>query len=83
MTETLTMNLIVSLFLGSLGIAAFIWALRGGQFDDEEKFTSIALFDGEDELGRAIEKEKKIEEKKRNKTSKKDSSRKTKEDDLP
>lgn len=26
----------VSLFLGGLGLAAFFWALRKGQFDDPE-----------------------------------------------
>lgn len=62
MTGTLTISLIGSLVLGIFGIVAFVWALRGGQFDDEEKFTHGALFDGEDELNSAIDKEKKLEE---------------------
>ncbi len=62
MTETLTLNLVGSLVLGIFGIIAFVWALRGGQFDDEEKFTHGALFDGEDELNKAIEREKKLED---------------------
>ena len=62
MTGTLTLSLIGSLVLGIFGIIAFVWALRGGQFDDEEKFTHGALFDGEDELNSAIDKEKKLEE---------------------
>ena len=62
MTGTLTMNLIGSLVLGIFGILAFLWALKGGQFEDENKFTHGALFDGEDELNRAIDKEKKLKE---------------------
>lgn len=62
MTSTLTMNLIVSLFLGFLGIVAFLWALKGGQFDDNEKSGSIVLFDDEDDLNRAITQEKKQKE---------------------
>ncbi len=62
MTGTLTMSLIGSLVLGIFGIIAFIWALKGGQFDDENKFTHGALFDDEHDLNRAIDKEKKLTE---------------------
>lgn len=67
MTGTLTMSLVGSMVLGIFGIIAFLWALKGGQFDDEEKFTHGALFDGEDDLNRAIDKEKKINEYKKEK----------------
>jgi cbb3-type cytochrome oxidase maturation protein len=73
MTGTLTLMLSVSLFLGLAGLAAFIWAFKSGQFEDEEKFTHGLLFDGEDELNAArdmenkkLELEKKQEEKKEN-----------------
>lgn len=55
--NTLELMLFGSLLLGTLGVIAFIWGLRSGQFDDEKKFTHGALFDGEDELRDAIERE--------------------------
>jgi cbb3-type cytochrome oxidase maturation protein len=56
--STLILMLFGSLILGGLGVSAFIWGLKTNQFDDEEKFTHGALFDGEDELRDAVEKEK-------------------------
>jgi cbb3-type cytochrome oxidase maturation protein len=35
----------VALFLGALGLAAFIWALRSGQFEDLEGAAYRALED--------------------------------------
>ena len=37
----------VALFLGLLGLAAFIWALRSGQFDDLDGAAVRILFDDE------------------------------------
>lgn len=34
----------ISLFLGLLGLAAFVWSLRSGQFDDLEGDQHRALF---------------------------------------
>lgn len=34
--EILTILIPVSLFLGGVGLIAFIWALRKGQFDDPD-----------------------------------------------
>lgn len=42
--------LIVSIGLGFLGLLGFLWGLRTGQFDDEEKFLDGALYDGEEDL---------------------------------
>lgn len=36
-----------ALLLGLLGLAAFLWALRNGQFDDPEGSASRILFDDE------------------------------------
>ena len=47
------MMLGVSVFLGAIALFAFLWAIKNGQFDDEEKFLNAAKFDGEDEIGRA------------------------------
>jgi cbb3-type cytochrome oxidase maturation protein len=52
----LTVGIIVSFTL--LGI--FIWAAKGGQFDDSKKMMDGLLFDGEDDLQSAYEKEQKI-----------------------
>lgn len=40
----------ISLFLGALGLAAFIWCIRTGQFDDTEGDQYRTLFhdDGPD-----------------------------------
>ena len=38
-----------ALFLGLLGLGAFLWALRSGQFDDLEGAAQRVLFDDEDD----------------------------------
>lgn len=38
-----------ALFLGLLGLAAFLWALRNGQFDDPDGAAERILFDDEDD----------------------------------
>jgi cbb3-type cytochrome oxidase maturation protein len=52
----LTVGIIVSFTL--LGI--FIWAVKGGQFDDNKRAMDGLLFDSEDDLRDAVKKEKKI-----------------------
>ena len=52
-SATLTIILIISIFLGGLGLIAFLWALKTGQFDDEDKTAHTVFFDGEDELNAA------------------------------
>lgn len=39
-----------ALFLGLIGLAAFLWALRSGQFDDLEGAAYRALEDDEEEV---------------------------------
>ncbi|MDR2905949.1 MAG: cbb3-type cytochrome oxidase assembly protein CcoS [Helicobacteraceae bacterium] len=56
-TLALTLTLTISVLLGILGLIAFLWALRNGQFDDAERFTNAVLFDSEDELNAAKERE--------------------------
>ena len=55
------MMLIVSLILGSIALIAFLWAVKSGQFDDEEKFLNAVKFDNIEDLNDAIAKEKKME----------------------
>ena len=52
----LTVGIIVSFTL--LGI--FIWAVKGGQFDDSKRMMDGLLFDSEEDLQSAYEKEQKI-----------------------
>jgi len=56
------MMLGASIFLGALALSAFLWAIKTGQFDDEEKFLNAVRFDNEEDLNDAYEKEKKKEE---------------------
>ncbi|MDD3442331.1 MAG: cbb3-type cytochrome oxidase assembly protein CcoS [Sulfurimonas denitrificans] len=58
----IAMMLGASLFLGAIALFAFLWAIKNGQFDDEEKFLNAAKFDGEDELNDAIKREQKKED---------------------
>lgn len=39
----------VALFLGALGLVAFIWALRSGQFDDLDGAAMRILNDDDDD----------------------------------
>jgi len=57
----ITMMLGASIFLGAIALFAFLWAIKNGQFDDQEKFLNAAKFDNEDELNDAVNQEKKRE----------------------
>ena len=61
----IAMMLGVSIFLGAVALIAFLWAIKNGQFDDEEKFLNATKFDGVDELNDAIKQEEKKEALKR------------------
>jgi cbb3-type cytochrome oxidase maturation protein len=39
----------VALFLGGLGLAGFLWALKSGQYDDLDGAASRILFDDPDQ----------------------------------
>ena len=39
----------VALLLGGLGLAAFLWALHSGQYEDLDGAASRILFDDEDD----------------------------------
>ena len=57
----IAMMLGASIFLGSIALFAFLWAIKSGQFDDQEKFLNAAKFDGEEELNDALNQERKKE----------------------
>jgi len=46
--ESLLYLIPVALFLGGMGLAAFLWALKSGQYDDMEGNASRILFDDDD-----------------------------------
>jgi len=56
------MMLGISLLLGAVALFAIIWAIRTGQFDDKDKMMNSVLFDGEEELNEAAEKERRKKE---------------------
>ena len=39
----------IALFLGLMGLGAFMWAMRSGQFDDLDGAAERILYDDEDE----------------------------------
>ena len=49
----------VSVFLGALALFGIMWAIKTGQFDDEEKFLNQVQFDGNEALNDAAEQEAK------------------------
>ena len=63
------MMLIGSLVLGSIALFAFLWAVKSGQFDDEEKFLNAVKFDNVEDLNDAVNRERKKEELKKNTTA--------------
>jgi cbb3-type cytochrome oxidase maturation protein len=42
----------IAIFLGLLGLAAFLWSLRSGQYDDLDGAAERVLFDDEEEESR-------------------------------
>ena len=61
-TWIIAMMLGASIFLGAIALFAFLWAIKNGQFDDEEKFLNAAKFDNQEDLNDAVNLEKKREE---------------------
>ena len=57
----IAMMLGASIFLGAIALFAFLWAIKNGQFDDEEKFLNAVKFDSEEDLNDAVNIEKKRE----------------------
>ncbi|QEX20766.1 cytochrome oxidase maturation protein, cbb3-type [Hypericibacter adhaerens] len=49
--EALIYLIPVALFLGLVGLAAFLWALKTGQFDDLDGAAERILFDDDEDAG--------------------------------
>ncbi len=65
--DTLFMMLIVGLIISFALLLLFIWGAKNGQFDDANKMVDGLLFDSEEDLNDAINKENKLKEAKKNK----------------
>ncbi len=57
-TEILTIMLVVSVLMGLVGLIAFLWGVRSGQFDDEKRMLESVLYDSTSDLNEAILQEK-------------------------
>ncbi|GAA9990357.1 cbb3-type cytochrome oxidase assembly protein CcoS [Helicobacter pylori] len=60
-TEILTIMLVVSVLMGLIGLIAFLWGVKGGQFDDEKRMLESVLYDSTSDLNEAILQEKRQE----------------------
>ncbi|RVZ28326.1 cbb3-type cytochrome oxidase assembly protein CcoS [Helicobacter pylori] len=57
-TEILTVMLVVSVLMGLVGLIAFLWGVKSGQFDDEKRMLESVLYDSTSDLNEAILQEK-------------------------
>ncbi len=72
MSENIIIAMIgISTLLGATGLAALLWGVKTGQFDDQSKFIDAARFDGEEELRDAAMMEEKRKAAKKKKEKKK------------
>ncbi|MCQ2922062.1 cbb3-type cytochrome oxidase assembly protein CcoS [Helicobacter pylori] len=60
-TEILTIMLVVSVLMGLIGLVAFLWGVKSGQFDDEKRMLESVLYDSTSDLNEAILQEKRQE----------------------
>ncbi|MGT0070743.1 cbb3-type cytochrome oxidase assembly protein CcoS [Helicobacter pylori] len=60
-TEILTIMLVVSVLMGLIGLIAFLWGVKSGQFDDEKRMLESVLYDSTNDLNEAILQEKRQE----------------------
>ncbi|CAM2788069.1 cbb3-type cytochrome oxidase assembly protein CcoS [Helicobacter burdigaliensis] len=52
-TTMVAIMLATSIIIGLLGLIAFVWGLKNGQFDDEKKMMQGVLFDSPEDLQHA------------------------------
>ncbi|GAA6839796.1 cytochrome oxidase maturation protein, cbb3-type [Helicobacter pylori] len=60
-TEILTIMLVVSVLMGLVGLIAFLWGVKSGQFDDEKRMLESVLYDNTSDLNEAVLQEKRQE----------------------
>ncbi|CZE47898.1 cbb3-type cytochrome oxidase assembly protein CcoS [Campylobacter geochelonis] len=62
MSTILTIMLVVSIFMGLIGLFGLLWGLKTRQFEDYSKFLDGTKFDSEDALNDAYKMEQKKKE---------------------
>ncbi len=62
MNSILILELGVGIVVSFTLLGIFIWAAKGGQFEDSKKMMDSPLFDSPEDLQRAYEEEQKIKE---------------------
>ena len=68
MSENVIIAMIgISTLLGATGLAALLWGVKTGQFDDQSKFIDAARYDSEEELRDAVMMEEKKKARKKKK----------------
>jgi len=60
MNSVLILELSVGILVSFTLLGIFIWAAKGGQFDDSKKMMDGMLFDSPEDLQSAYEKEQKV-----------------------
>jgi len=60
MNSVLILELSVGIIVSFTLLGIFIWAAKGGQFDDSKKMMDGMLFDSPEDLQSAYEKEQKV-----------------------
>jgi len=70
MNSVLVLELAVGIIVSFTLLGIFIWAAKSGQFDDSKKQMDGLLFDSEEDLQQAYEKEQKIKKLKEQKAQK-------------
>jgi cbb3-type cytochrome oxidase maturation protein len=68
--SVMILMLSISTFLGALGLAGLIWAVKTGQFDDQSKFLDAARYDNEEDLRDAVRMDEKKANAKKSKKAK-------------
>ena len=60
--SVLWLELVVGIIVSFTLLGIFIWAVKGGQFDDSKKMMDGLLFDSTEDLQDAVKKEQKVKE---------------------
>ena len=73
MNSVLVLELTVGIIVSFTLLGIFIWAAKNGQFDDSKKMMDGLLFDSQEDLQAAVDRENKIKALKEKKAKEKES----------
>ena len=62
MNSILILELGVGIIVSFTLLGIFIWAIKGGQFEDSKKMMESPLFDTPEDFQRAVEQERRVKE---------------------